>query len=143
MPRWASGPSAAPPTEQREPSREPSDAWKLLRVRRRRVSPPDMKYAEGVDACHVFRGIRCTAVARRPMPPVVRRLGWVSFFTDTAGELLYPLIPIFLTVTLGAPVAALGLIEGLADGVSTGLRAISGALADRSPPNRPLTTISY
>src|SRR4051812_38227553 len=102
-----------------------------------------MKYDEGVDACHFFGAVRCTAVGRRPMPPVGRRLGWGSFFTDTAGELLYPLIPIFLTVTLGAPVAALGLIEGLADGVSTGLRAISGALADRFHRNRLLITIGY
>lgn len=80
---------------------------------------------------------------RHPMPPVVRRLGWVSFLTDAAGELLYPLIPIFLTVTLGAPVAVLGLIEGLADGVSTGLRAVAGALADRFHRNRLLITIGY
>ena len=77
------------------------------------------------------------------MPPVVRRLGWVSFLTDAAGELLYPLIPIFLTVTLGAPVAVLGLIEGLADGVSTGLRAVAGALSDRFHRNRLLITIGY
>lgn len=82
-------------------------------------------------------------MARRPIPPLVRRLGWVSFLTDMAGELLYPLIPIFLTVTLGAPVAALGLIEGLADGVSTGLRAVAGMLADRFHRNRLLITIGY
>ncbi|MDQ1394810.1 MAG: hypothetical protein QOG64_69 [Acidimicrobiaceae bacterium] len=77
------------------------------------------------------------------MPPVVRRLGWVSFCTDAASELLYPLIPIFLTVTLGAPVAVVGLIEGLADGVATGLKAIAGVLADRFRRHRLMVGIGY
>ena len=54
----------------------------------------------------------------------------MSFFTDAASEMLYPLIPIFLTVTLGAPVIALGVVEGLADGVATRLKAAAGAIAD-------------
>ncbi len=40
-------------------------------------------------------------------------------------------MPLFLTVTLGAPVAAVGLIEGLAEGIAVGLRGLSGWLSDR------------
>ena len=80
---------------------------------------------------------------REPLPPVVKSLGWVSFFTDAATEMVYPVIPIFLTVTLGAPVVAVGVTEGLADGISTGLRALSGWLSDRYRRNKLQVLIGY
>jgi len=57
------------------------------------------------------------ARARARLPANVRALGWVSFANDFASELAYPVTPLFLTVTLGAPVAVIGLIEGIAEGV--------------------------
>lgn len=85
-----------------------------------------------------------TPLSRRfRLSPLVVRLGWVSFFTDAASEMLYPLIPLFLTVTLGAPVAAVGLVEGLADGLSTGLRAVSGVIADRFRHHRLMIALGY
>ena len=81
--------------------------------------------------------------AREPLPPVVKSLGWVSFLTDAATEMVYPVIPIFLTVTLGAPVVAVGITEGLADGISTGLRALSGWLSDRYRRNKLQVLIGY
>ena len=83
------------------------------------------------------------ARAREPLPDVVKSLGWVSFFTDAATEMVYPVIPIFLTVTLGAPVVAVGVTEGLADGISTGLRAVSGWLSDRYRRNKLQVLIGY
>jgi MFS family permease len=80
---------------------------------------------------------------REPLPPLVRQLGWVSFFTDAASELLYPLIPIFLTTVLGAPVIALGLVEGLADGVATGLKVLTGYIADRVGEHRKMVRFGY
>lgn len=65
------------------------------------------------------------------VPENVRRLSWVSLANDVSSELAYPLVPLFLTVTLGAPVAVLGLIEGVAEGVSVGLRGVAGGLSDR------------
>ncbi|MBM9532146.1 hypothetical protein JWG42_18495, partial [Desulfoprunum benzoelyticum] len=53
--------------------------------------------------------------ARKALPDEVKRLGWVSFFTDVASEMVYPVVPLFLTSVLGAPVAVLGAIEGLAE----------------------------
>jgi MFS family permease len=55
----------------------------------------------------------------------------VSFANDAASELAYPVVPLFLTITLGAPVAAVGLIEGIAEGIAVGLRGASGWLSDR------------
>ncbi|MBA2360057.1 MAG: MFS transporter [Actinobacteria bacterium] len=74
--------------------------------------------------------------ARRALPPNVRALGWVSFANDFASELIYPVLPLFLTITLGAPVAILGLIEGIAEGVAVGLRGVAGWLSDRAGERR-------
>jgi MFS family permease len=80
---------------------------------------------------------------RPTLSPIVIRLGWVSFVTDAASEMLYPLIPLFLTVTLGAPVAAVGIVEGLADGMATGLKAVSGVVADRVRHHRLMVALGY
>jgi MFS family permease len=88
-------------------------------------------------------GVTAPEPARSGLSPVVVRLGWVSFFTDAASEMLYPLIPIFLTVTLGAPVIALGLVEGLADGVASGLKAVAGVIADRFRHHKLLVAAGY
>ncbi len=66
----------------------------------------------------------------------------VSFFQDTASEILYPVLPFFVTGTLGAPPAVLGLIEGLADGIASAMKAISGRLADLRH-RRPLIATGY
>ena len=41
-------------------------------------------------------------------------LGWISFFTDVSSEMIYPLLPIFLTSVLGVGMTLVGLIEGIA-----------------------------
>ena len=61
---------------------------------------------------------------------------------DTASELLYPVLPIFLTVTLGAPPAVVGLIEGVAEGTAAAMKALSGRLADVGR-RRPLIGAGY
>ena len=58
-------------------------------------------------------------------------LSVVSFFTDISSEMLYPIVPIFLTSVLGAPMSVLGLIEGAAESAASILKAFSGWLSDR------------
>jgi len=58
-------------------------------------------------------------------------LGLVSFFNDVASEMIYPLVPIFLTSVLGAPVAIVGLIEGMAESTASVLKVVSGWLSDK------------
>ena len=70
-------------------------------------------------------------------------LSIVSFFADLAGEMLYPLIPIFLTTVLGAPPAIVGLIEGVAESVASLLRAVSGWLSDRIGERKRLVMLGY
>jgi MFS family permease len=76
------------------------------------------------------------AAARRRLPQNVRALGWVSFANDAASELAYPIVPLFLTITLGAPVAVVGVIEGIAEGTATGVRLLSGWVSDRMGERR-------
>jgi MFS family permease len=66
----------------------------------------------------------------------------VSFFQDTASELLYPILPFFVTSVLGAPPAVLGLIEGVANGTASVMNAASGRLADLRH-RRPLVATGY
>ena len=66
----------------------------------------------------------------------------VSFLQDTASEILYPVLPFFVTGVLGAPPAVLGLIEGLADGTASAMKLLSGRLADLRH-RRPLVGAGY
>ena len=78
----------------------------------------------------------------RGLPRNVVVLSWVSFFQDAASELIYPVLPLFITGTLGAPPSVLGLIEGVAEGTASVGKALSGRLADRSR-RRPLIALGY
>jgi MFS family permease len=68
---------------------------------------------------------------RLGLPANVLLLGAVSFFNDAASEMIYPLLPLFLTVTLGVGPAALGVIEGVAESTASFLKLASGYLSDR------------
>jgi MFS family permease len=70
-------------------------------------------------------------------------LGWVSFFTDTASEMVYPLLPLFLTRVIGAGAMSLGVIEGAAEAANSVLKIISGRLTDRWGAPKPLVLAGY
>ncbi len=72
----------------------------------------------------------------------LRVLSLVSLFQDTASELLYPILPIFLVGVLGAPVAVVGLVEGLADGAAALTKLVSGRWSDRRS-RRPVVAFGY
>lgn len=55
----------------------------------------------------------------------------VSLTQDAASELLYPLLPLLITVVLGAPPLVLGLIEGAAEAAAGFTKLLSGKLSDR------------
>ena len=73
----------------------------------------------------------------------VLALGWVSLLNDFASEMAYPIIPIFLTATLGAPVAAVGLIEGAAEATASILKVFSGWLSDRLRNRKGFVAAGY
>jgi len=70
-------------------------------------------------------------------------LGLVSFFNDVASEMIYPLVPIFLTSVLGAPVAVIGLIEGIAESTASVLKVVSGWLSDKWRKRKPFILAGY
>jgi MFS family permease len=85
-----------------------------------------------------------TAPATRfDLPRPVWLLGWVSFFTDTASEMIYPLMPLFLTRVLGAGAMSLGVIEGAAEAANSVLKIWSGRLADRTGAPKRLVIAGY
>ncbi|HEY9167539.1 MAG TPA: MFS transporter [Candidatus Kryptonia bacterium] len=70
-------------------------------------------------------------------------LGLTSFFTDISTEMVYPLIPFFLTTTLGASPAVLGLIEGVAESTASLLKVVSGYISDKFKRRRILAIAGY
>lgn len=72
----------------------------------------------------------------------VKALSAVSLAQDAASELMYPLLPILLTTVMGAPAAVVGLVEGLAEGVSAAMKYLSGRWSDRFG-RKPAVTVGY
>ncbi|SCF17135.1 Predicted arabinose efflux permease, MFS family [Micromonospora viridifaciens] len=69
-------------------------------------------------------------------------LSGVSLLQDAASELLYPILPIFLTAVLGAPAAVVGAVEGVAEGTAALSKVASGRIADRFRA-RPMIGLGY
>jgi MFS family permease len=80
---------------------------------------------------------------KRAIPRPVWFLGLTSLFTDAATEMIYPLLPVYLSRVLGASAVSLGIIEGVAEGVNSLLKVISGYWSDRVRHRRPLVIAGY
>ena len=79
----------------------------------------------------------------RSLPGGVWLLGFVSLLNDVASEAIYPLLPFFLTVVLGATAVSLGVIEGAAEAISSVLKVVSGTLSDRWRRRKPIVMFGY
>jgi MFS family permease len=84
-----------------------------------------------------------TETHERWLGPGVAGIGTASFLADVGHEIPTALLPNLLTATLGAPAAALGLIEGLADGLAGAARLAGGALADDPGRRRAQAVAGY
>lgn len=73
----------------------------------------------------------------------VLALASVSFLTDVASDMTYPLLPLFLATVLGASATAVGAIEGAAESTAALLKLFSGWLSDRVPRRKPLVLAGY
>ena len=78
-----------------------------------------------------------------PVPRTVWALGLVSFFMDVSSEIVHALLPLFLTTTLGASVALVGLIDGVAESTASISKIFSGYLSDRMGRRKPLILFGY
>jgi MFS family permease len=77
------------------------------------------------------------------MEPGVMLLGWVSFLSDIASDMIFPLLPGFLTRTLHAGPAAIGLIEGVAEATASFMKMISGWWSDCVRKRKPMVVAGY
>ncbi len=87
-----------------------------------------------------------TARPARPRPALPRTvwvLGIVSLLMDLSSEIYHALLPAFLTVTLGLPVAAMGALDGFAEATANIAKLGSGALSDRSRRRKPWVLLGY
>ncbi len=70
-------------------------------------------------------------------------LGLVSFFADISAEMVYPLIPLYLTMAFGATPVMVGFIEGIAESVASLLKVFSGYISDRFQRKKAIAFCGY
>jgi sugar phosphate permease len=76
------------------------------------------------------------------IPGLVLTLGLVSLFTDAASEMIYPLVPVYVTF-FGSGAVVLGIIEGVAETTAAMIKLVSGIIADRTGKRKSLVLIGY
>ena len=79
----------------------------------------------------------------KKIPRQVFILGLISFFTDLASEMIYPITPIFLTAVLGSSMAVVGIIEGIAEVIAGLLKGYAGNISDRIGKRSIFVVIGY
>ncbi len=79
----------------------------------------------------------------RALPRTVILLGWVSFLADISGEMVYPLIPLFVVGVLGATATSLGGIEGAAQCMAAIMTGWAGLQSDRVRRRVPFVRLGY
>ncbi len=79
----------------------------------------------------------------RSLPRTVWLIGLISFVNDSASEMLYPLMPLYLATVLMAGPKAIGLIEGVAEATSSIFKLVSGVIVDRTKRSKPWIVIGY
>lgn len=79
----------------------------------------------------------------RRLPRNVVAIGLVSLLNDASSEIIYPLLPVFLATSLGASARAIGIIEGLAESMSSLLKLFAGYLSDRLGKRKLLVVAGY
>jgi MFS family permease len=77
------------------------------------------------------------------IPRNVKALGFVSLLNDAASEMIYPLLPVFLTSVLGVGAGALGVIEGIAESTASLLKLFSGWVSDKTKKRKVLILLGY
>jgi MFS family permease len=79
----------------------------------------------------------------KSLPRNVFAIGLVSLLNDASSEIIYPLLPVFLSVTLGASPGIVGVIEGAAESISSLLKLFAGHLSDRFGRRKVFVFLGY
>jgi len=75
------------------------------------------------------------------LPRTVWLIGLISLVNDSASEMLYPLVPLYLASVLMAGPRALGIIEGIAEATASLLKLFSGVIVDRTRRSKPWVVV--
>ncbi len=70
-------------------------------------------------------------------------LAFASLFADISTEMLYPVLPVFLTQTLKANGSIVGLVDGFAQAMQNIVQGLSGALSDKQKRRKPIALVGY
>lgn len=70
-------------------------------------------------------------------------LAFSSFFSDVSTEMLYPVLPIFLTQTLRSPASIVGIVEGISQGIQYGIQGFSGFFSDKFKKRKGIALFGY
>jgi MFS family permease len=84
-----------------------------------------------------------SAAPGSPVPRTVKGLAAVSLFNDFASEMVYPLLPAFVTRTLGGSATSLAALDGAAELAAAATKWVSGDFADRPGWRKPLIVLGY
>src|SRR2546426_9725897 len=76
-----------------------------------------------------------------PLPRQVKLFGWVSLLNDFASEMIYPLLPAFVTGILGGGAQALGALDGAAEFAAAFVKLGAGRVGGRGPLRGPLVGV--
>lgn len=79
----------------------------------------------------------------RRLPRNIFAISLVSLLNDSSSEIIYPLLPVFLSLTLGASPGVVGLIEGAAESVSSLLKLVAGHVSDRRRTRKGFVVFGY
>src|SRR6266567_2932508 len=107
------------------------------------VSILDLSLSSGKSICYTKRTMSTIVSTWKKIPRTVVFLGLVSCFNDIASEMIYPIIPIFLTMVLLAPVSIVGLIEGIAEATAAVGKFIFGSYSDYLQQRKPFVVAGY
>lgn len=77
------------------------------------------------------------------LPKTVWLIGLISFVNDSASEMLYPLMPLYLATVLMAGPRAIGIIEGIAEATSSLFKLVSGVIVDKTKKTKPWIVFGY
>lgn len=101
------------------------------------------RFDADVSAEKLDEGTRGLWQRYRTLPRNVVAISLVSLLNDASSEIIYPLLPLFLSVTLGASPAIIGTIEGAAESVSSLLKLFAGYFSDRLGKRKGLVVFGY
>jgi MFS family permease len=79
----------------------------------------------------------------RRLPRNVFAISLVSLLNDASSEIIYPLLPLFLAMTLGASPVAIGIIEGAAESISSLLKLFAGYFSDKRGRRKGMVVFGY